>query len=198
LISIFIDFGNVFDVDKLRNNLKITSFHVLATGDSRLGYHVHQISGVKWQSGTWKISRDFLVSNREANDFSTSVRSSQGGPVWIMHNNERNNHVKDISKVNYNGNQYKQKLILWYWTKTYYLMGFTASKIYFYFGTISMFWNLKATISHEFQYLNYLAIGDSRLFWNWLSLTADVGNWEQQWHEFLFLVYPVISWAINV
>ena len=26
LISIVIDFGNVFDVDKLRNNLKITSF----------------------------------------------------------------------------------------------------------------------------------------------------------------------------
>jgi hypothetical protein len=64
-------------------------------------------------------------------------------------------HVKDISKVNDNGNQYKQKLILWYWTKNYFLMGFTASKIYFYFGTISMFWNLKATISHEFQYLNY-------------------------------------------
>jgi hypothetical protein len=64
-------------------------------------------------------------------------------------------HVKDISKVNDNGNQYKQKLILWYWTRNYFLMGFTASKIYFYFGTISMFWNLKATISHEFQYLNY-------------------------------------------
>jgi hypothetical protein len=48
------------------------------------------ISGVKWQSGTWRISRDFLVSNRETNDFSTSVRSSQGGAVWIMHNNERN------------------------------------------------------------------------------------------------------------
>jgi hypothetical protein len=26
LISIVIDFGNVFDVDKLKNNLKITSF----------------------------------------------------------------------------------------------------------------------------------------------------------------------------
>ena len=64
-------------------------------------------------------------------------------------------HVKDISKVNGNGNQYKQNLILWYWTKNYFLMGFTASKIYFYFGAISMFWNLKATISHEFQYLNY-------------------------------------------
>ena len=48
-------------------------------------------------------------------------------------------HIKDISKVNDNGNQYKQKLILWYWTKNYFLMGFTASKIYFYFGTISMF-----------------------------------------------------------
>ena len=64
-------------------------------------------------------------------------------------------HVKDISKVNDNGNQYKQTLILWYWTKIYFLMGFIAWKIYFYFGTISMFWNLKATISHEFQYLNY-------------------------------------------
>jgi hypothetical protein len=41
----------------------------------------HQISGVKWQSGTRKISRYFLVSNRETNDFSTSVRSSQGGAV---------------------------------------------------------------------------------------------------------------------
>jgi hypothetical protein len=29
-------------------------------------------------------------------------------------------HVKDISKVNDNGNQYKQKLILWYWTKNYF------------------------------------------------------------------------------
>ena len=34
-----------------------TQFHsngqnVLAIGDSRLGYHVHQIRGVKWQSGT--------------------------------------------------------------------------------------------------------------------------------------------------
>ena len=35
-------------------------------------------------------------------------------------------HIKDISKVNDNGNQYKQKLILWYWTKNYFLMGFTA------------------------------------------------------------------------
>jgi hypothetical protein len=26
-------------------------------------------------------------------------------------------HIKDISKVNDNGNQYKQKLIIWYWTK---------------------------------------------------------------------------------
>jgi hypothetical protein len=46
-------------------------------------------------------------------------------------------HVKDISKVNDNGNQYKHKLILWYWTKNYFVMGFIASKIYFYFGTIS-------------------------------------------------------------
>ena len=44
---------------------------------------------------------------------------------------------------------------IWYWTKNYFLMGFTASKIYFYFGTISIFWNLQATISHEFQNLNY-------------------------------------------
>jgi hypothetical protein len=44
-------------------------------------------------------------------------------------------HVKDISKVNDNGNQYKQKLILWYWTNNYFLMGFTASKIYFYLET---------------------------------------------------------------
>jgi hypothetical protein len=29
-----------------------------------------------------------------------------------------------------------------------------------------------------------------------LKLTAAVGNREQQLHEFLFLVYPVISWAI--
>ena len=30
--------------------------NILAIGDSRLGYYVdvHQISGVKWQSGTWK------------------------------------------------------------------------------------------------------------------------------------------------
>jgi hypothetical protein len=45
----------------------------------------------------------------------------------------------------------------------------------------------------HFNGQNVLAIGDSRLFWNWLSLTADVGNGEQQWHGFLFLVYPVIS-----
>jgi hypothetical protein len=32
-------------------------------------------------------------------------------------------HVKDISKVNDNGNQYKQKLILWYWTKNYFFNG---------------------------------------------------------------------------
>ena len=64
-------------------------------------------------------------------------------------------HVKVISKVNDNGNQYKQMLILWYWTKKLFFNGFHSSKIYFYFGTISMFWNLKATISHAFQYLNY-------------------------------------------
>ena len=34
LISFVIDFGNVFDVDKLRNNLKITSFKDLI----ELGY----------------------------------------------------------------------------------------------------------------------------------------------------------------
>jgi hypothetical protein len=28
--------------------------NILAIGDSRSGYHVHQISGVQWQSGTWK------------------------------------------------------------------------------------------------------------------------------------------------
>jgi hypothetical protein len=28
--------------------------HVLAIGDSISGYHVHQIGGVKWQSGTLK------------------------------------------------------------------------------------------------------------------------------------------------
>ena len=33
-------------------------------------------------------------------------------------------HVKDISKVNDNGNQYKQKLILWYWTKKQFFNGF--------------------------------------------------------------------------
>ena len=33
--------------------------------------------------------------------------------------------------------------------------GLHSFEIYFYFGTISMFSNLKATISHEFQYLNY-------------------------------------------
>jgi hypothetical protein len=38
-------------------------------------------------------------------------------------------HVKDISKVNDNGNQYKQKLILWYWTTNYFLMGFTFQNI---------------------------------------------------------------------
>jgi hypothetical protein len=53
-------------------------------------------------------------------------------------------------------------------------------------------------ISHLSNGQHVLAIGDSRLFGNWLSLTADVGNREQQWHEFLFLVYPVISWAISV
>jgi hypothetical protein len=36
-------------------------------------------------------------------------------------------HVKDISKVYDNGNQYKQKLILWYWTTNYFLMDFVSS-----------------------------------------------------------------------
>ena len=49
-------------------------------------------------------------------------------------------HVKDIYKVNDNGNQYTQKLIhtMVLENKTIF-NGFTASKIYFYFVTISMF-----------------------------------------------------------
>ena len=184
----------------------------MAIGDSRSGYHVHQISGVKWQSGTWKKLEEILLLINFVSLIivHSSYRSSLAAPdtcrksfvsrfdtkksceivyvpdyhltplIWrnwskmkyyktskypnlIKNLFKRSNfqvisqfiHVKDISKVNDNGNQYKQKLILWYWTKNYFLMGFTASKIYFYFGTISMFWNLKATISHEFQYLNY-------------------------------------------
>jgi hypothetical protein len=114
-------------------------------------------------------------------------------------------HVKDISKVNDNGNQYKQKLILWYWTKNYFLMGFTPSKIYFYFGTISMFWNLNAAISHQFsKNIRRNFIPMVKMFW--LSETADYFetdyHWQQmlaidnKWHEFLFLVYLVISWRI--
>ena len=64
------------------------------------------------------------------------------------------------------------------------------------FSTTSASYNHRKLPPFYFQ--NVLAIGDSRLFWNWLSLTADVGNREQQWHEFLFLVYPVVSWAISV
>jgi hypothetical protein len=74
--------------------------------------------------------------------------------------------VKDISKVNDNGNQYKQKLILWYWTKNYFLKGFTASKIYFYFGTISMFWNF-----------NFIPM--VKMFW--LSETADYFETDYHW-----------------
>jgi hypothetical protein len=40
-------------------------------------------------------------------------------------------HVKDISKVTDNGNQYKQKLILWYWTKNYFLMASQLRKYIF-------------------------------------------------------------------
>jgi hypothetical protein len=35
--------------------------NVLAIGDSRSGYHVHQISGVKWQSGTSKKLKEIPV-----------------------------------------------------------------------------------------------------------------------------------------
>jgi hypothetical protein len=58
------------------------------------------------------------------------------GISYLIHSNlfKRSNfqvisqfiHVKDISKVNANGNQYKQKLTLWYWTTNYFLMGVLA------------------------------------------------------------------------
>jgi hypothetical protein len=51
----------------LEMSLTWTQFHsngqnVLAIGDSRSGYHVHQISGVKWQSGTWKKEIPLLIN----------------------------------------------------------------------------------------------------------------------------------------
>jgi hypothetical protein len=127
-----------------------------------------------------------------------------------------NNGISFNFLVNDNGNQYKQKLILWYWTTNYFLMGFTASKIYFYFGTFSMFWNLKATISHEFQYLKYCffylrvqreleVLCSKNIIHNfipmvkmfWLSGTADYFEIDYHWQQMLALKLILWYWTTN-
>jgi hypothetical protein len=162
-----------------------------AIGDSRSGHHVHQISGVKWQSGTWKKLKEIpllinfvsliivhysypssltLVEKSFVSRFDTKksheifhVRWWNWSKMKYYKTFKRSNfqvisqfiHVQRHFQSQWQWKSIEAKANTMVLDKKLFLMGFTASKIYFYFGTISMFWNLKATISHEFQYLNY-------------------------------------------
>jgi hypothetical protein len=148
-----------------REFFRTLAFSLKISKESTIFYHIHEkysVSSTFLYNGNLKcyvVRILYVISFQWSKCFGyrrqqiilkltiTDSRCWQSGTTvtWIL-----------ISGLSCNKlSHYKHKLILWYWTNNYFLMGFIASKMYFYFGKISMFWNLNATISHEFQYLNY-------------------------------------------